>query len=109
MIGGILHDSVQGADFPARYGGEEFVVLLPETPLDKAVIVAERIRMKISLKKPVDPHTGEPIRKITASFGVSFFNDNDSSETIVQRADKALYLAKDSGRNNVKSEMDLTS
>ena len=108
MIGGILHDCVQGADFPARYGGEEFVVLLAETSLDKAVIVAERIRMKIFLKKPVDPSTGMPIRKISASFGVSLFNDRDNTETVVERADKALYLAKESGRNNVKYEGDLS-
>ncbi len=107
LLGGILQKNLKGKDFPARYGGEEFIVLLPNTTLDQAIIVAEQLRIQISVKKPTDPKTGKPIEKITVSLGVSIINRQDTVETVVGKADKALYLAKDSGRNNVKSEKDL--
>jgi len=107
VVGGILHNGVKGSDFPARYGGEEFCVLLPATTLENAKIVAEQLRMKIAVKKPRNEETGEDYGKITASFGVSQVKHEDTPETVLERADKALYLAKESGRNAVKTEMDL--
>lgn len=109
IVGATLHKGVKGSDFPARYGGEEFVVLLPATTLDNARIVAEQLRVQIMLKKPTHPETGEVYSKITASMGVSQIKPEDTVETVVERADKALYLAKQSGRNNVKTEMELPS
>lgn len=106
-VGGILLRGLKGADFPSRYGGEEFVVLLPGTTLDKAIIVAEHLRVQISVKKPSNPETGDVYEKITASFGVSQIWEKDTVASMLERADKALYLAKESGRNNVKSEADL--
>jgi diguanylate cyclase len=107
-VGSILHKGVKGSDFPARYGGEEFVILLPATALEQAKMVAEQLRILISVKKPKNPETGEAYDKITASLGVSQVKPEDTIMSVVERADKALYLAKDSGRNNVKTEQDLS-
>ncbi len=91
-------------DFPARYGGEEFVVVLPETDKKSAMILAERLRGRIEEKLfKADPLIKE---KITASIGVAELDEagEDSDlETFLGRADKALYEAKESGRNQVKA------
>ncbi|MCB2183244.1 MAG: GGDEF domain-containing protein [Desulfobulbaceae bacterium] len=107
IVATTLHRGVKGGDFPARYGGEEFVILLPATPLEKARIVAEQLRVLISVKKPTNPLTGQVYRKITASFGVSEVRQEDTAASLIDRADTALYLAKQSGRNNVKTEQDV--
>jgi len=106
-VGAILKAGVKGSDFPARYGGEEFVVLLPATILENAKIVAEQLRVKIAIKRPQDPETGESFDRITASFGVAQVRPGDTPAAVLARADRALYLAKESGRNNVKTELDL--
>jgi diguanylate cyclase len=103
----ILKQGVKGGDFPARYGGEEFVVLLPTTSLDGARIVSEQLRIHIASKKPYNKKTGEVFSKITASFGVAEMKTGDTPESIMVRADKALYLAKESGRNKVTTESEL--
>ncbi|AFZ58666.1 diguanylate cyclase [Anabaena cylindrica FACHB-243] len=80
-----------------RFGGEEFVVLLPETDIDEAVIVAERIRENICNQRI--PVLEEQL-SITVSIGVANYNLGDQSiDTIIQRADEALYRAKNQGRN----------
>ncbi len=107
IVGSMLHDGLKGKDFPARYGGEEFVVLLPTTPVKNACIVAEQIRKNISAKNLKVIKTGESLGNITVSLGVSTIHPGDSIDSVVERADKALYLAKDAGRNNVKSEEEL--
>lgn len=106
IVGTTLRECTKGKDFPARYGGEEFVVLLPKTPLANAATVAEQIRQEISGKSLKLKKSGKRIGNITASIGVSQIRSGDTIDSIVERADKALYLAKDSGRNNVKTEED---
>ena len=108
-VGITLYECLKGRDFPVRYGGEEFIVLLPNTILDNACIVAEQIRQQISEKRIKLVKTGEDLGNITVSLGVSEITAGDSTDTVVERADKALYLAKDSGRNNFKSQKDLHS
>ena len=108
-VGTTLYESLKGRDFPARYGGEEFIVLLPNTILDNTCIVAEQIREQLSEKRVKLVKTGKDLGNITVSLGVSEIRSGDSIDTVVERADKALYLAKDSGRNNFKSEKDLNS
>ncbi len=99
----ILIRNVRGTDIVARYGGEEFVVLLPETPTEAAASVAEKIR------KTVEDHHF-PFRetqsggRLTVSIGVGSFPDPrvTSDQDMVEAADKALYAAKKSGRNQVQ-------
>ncbi|MBD2692245.1 diguanylate cyclase [Anabaena catenula] len=82
-----------------RFGGEEFVVLLPETNINAAIIVAERIRENINNQYIF---VGEKKVSITVSIGIASYNSADKTiDTIIQRADKALYQAKNQGRNRV--------
>jgi len=106
-VGAILKNGLKGRDIPTRYGGEEFVILLPETTLKNACIVSEHLRIRIAVRPLLDPNTNEEITKVTISSGVSEIRLDDNAETIVERADKALYLAKESGRNRTRSEEDL--
>ena len=109
IVGSNLKGNLKGKDFPARYGGEEFIILLPNTRLDNACVVADQIREEISKKRLKIKKTGQTMGNITVSLGVSEIRERDTVMSVVERADAALYLAKDSGRNNVKSENDLKS
>ncbi len=109
IVGSMLHDTLKGKDFPARYGGEEFVVLLPMTGLKNACTVAEQIRKTISAKNFKVIKTGESLGNLTVSLGVSEIKSGDTIDSVIERADRALYLAKETGRDNVKSERDLQS
>lgn len=86
----MLDDYVRETDTVARYGGEEFVVVMPSTSLDGAAIFADRIRARIEEKMHV-----------TISGGVAAALKNDTSESLLSRADKSLYDAKKAGRNRV--------
>ncbi len=100
-----LKQSVKGTDFVARYGGEEFVILLPDTPIDAAVKVGESIRKVISERKlTIGKDKKLSLGSITVSVGVSTLNISDDRESYFVRADEALYRAKSSGRNCVRSE-----
>lgn len=93
-----LRRSIRGVDLACRFGGEEFVVLMPDTDMRQAEAVAERVRMTIA-DKPFD--VGRPL-SLTVSVGVSLNEeDRDTPETLLKRADIALYQAKRSGRNRV--------
>lgn len=104
-----IKDVVRGWDFLARFGGEEFVVLLPQTPLHGAATVAENIRHYFSEAKLKASTTSKPLGKITVSIGISRFLPGEALEQFIDRADQALYLAKDSGRNLVLTESELDS
>jgi diguanylate cyclase (GGDEF)-like protein len=88
--------SVRGRDLVGRYGGEEFMLLFPNTPLEMATRVAERIRKHVAAT-PV--HLPERTIPITLSIGLAQFEDGDSLESLINRADRALYKAKRAGRN----------
>ena len=107
IVGTTLLETVKGKDFASRYGGEEFTVLLPNTELNNACVIAEQIRKEISGKRLKIKDTGEYIPKITISLGVAQICTDDDVDSLLKRSDKALYLAKNSGRNNTKSEQDL--
>lgn len=87
-------------DTIARYGGEEFAIILPETPLDKALIVGERLREKLEEELPSLIKINGGL-KVTASFGVASYRDGEDIENFVKRADSALYEAKRKGKNKV--------
>lgn len=95
-LANILKNNVRSMDVSGRWGGEEFLIILPETDKEGAMLVAEKLRMSI------DQNSFARAGKITASFGVSVYNKDPSPETIVSRADSALYKAKEKGRNRVE-------
>ena len=93
----IVSSANRSSDIFARYGGEEFVILVPETDVSGAFIHAERLRHDI------ETFEFENVGHITSSFGVTQYRtENDSVEKLLDRADKALYQAKDFGRNRVE-------
>ena len=111
-FGELLKSSVREYDVACRFGGEEFVILLPHTTLENAEELAERLRRKTQQHYFCEP---EKQLTITASFGVSatpIFPETLPSpeavdqllETLIARADEALYEAKENGRNLVKSK-----
>lgn len=94
----------RASDFCARYGGEEFIIILPNTPLDGAKMIAEKIRDNI--EKLDIPHEKSPPQKIvTISLGVATKKTDDelTYEQLISNADVALYDAKNAGRNRIKS------
>lgn len=95
-----IKENLRESDIIFRYGGEEFVILLSDTDANGAELLAERIRSS------VESHTiayGMETIKITASLGTSTLRTNDTAESFIQRADKAMYTAKRKGRNQVVS------
>ena len=86
----MIDESVRETDVVARYGGEEFLVIMPETDLDGAALFADRLRGRIAKEMP-----------LTVSGGVAEALDGDSHESLVARADAAMYGAKSAGRNCV--------
>ncbi len=88
----------------ARYGGEEFSIILPNTNVENAIAVAEKIRKLVAKQQMKKKSTGEVIGRITVSFGVGLYKPGESFAELTQRADEALYAAKKAGRNMVKCE-----
>jgi diguanylate cyclase len=107
FMGTLLSKEMKGKDFVARYGGEEFIILMEGTSLENAVIVADKIRKSLEGVQLKYVKTGQTLGKISISAGVSVIREDDTVESLLKRADDALYLAKQSGRNNIKSELDL--
>jgi len=96
IVGAVLKDAVRGADVAARYGGEEFSILLPETTNSEARVIAERIRQNVDQAE-------FPNRKVTVSIGIATYSESlKTAVELVDAADKALYRAKEEGRNNVQ-------
>ncbi len=96
--------TVRSTDYVARYGGEEFCIILPETPLADALVVAGRVRAAIEALR--EPHALSPHGIVTVSIGVAagLPGPNGSVDTLLKLADEYLYDAKRSGRNRVSSE-----
>ncbi|MEI7670202.1 MAG: GGDEF domain-containing protein, partial [Pseudomonadota bacterium] len=104
-VGRTIFDTIKGKDFVSRYGGEEFAVLLPNTPLANALIVAENIRRNMHDTRLQRKDTKEFIDEITVSIGVARYRpEHDSSVVLIGRADDALYRSKKGGRNCVNIE-----
>ncbi|MEQ8504470.1 MAG: PleD family two-component system response regulator [Rhodospirillales bacterium] len=92
--------NVRGFDTAARFGGEEFVIAMPDTPIDVAFTVADRIRVKIS-EDPITLPDGSQL-SVTLSAGVAeSVEPGETPEDLIARADKALYMAKHDGRDRV--------
>jgi diguanylate cyclase len=108
LVSRMLVDGIKGRDQAARYGGEEFAILLPSTGLRDAVIVAEKLRETIGNKTIVKRDTKQNFGVVTMSVGVSAYRLGEPPYVFIQRADAALYRAKQSGRNRVATELELS-
>lgn len=99
IIAGELNKRLRKTDFMARFGGEEFVLLIPATPLEGGVQLLETLRAAI---EACPFHfKGEPVT-ITCSAGIAEFRDGETADAAFERADQALYRAKDAGRNRIE-------
>jgi diguanylate cyclase (GGDEF)-like protein len=99
-IAHILVADVRGSDMVARYGGEEFVILLKNTACEAAVQVAEKLRTRVK----ETALAGERVCGLTLSAGVAAMHDGDSATQLFERADRALYAAKQAGRDRVATD-----
>jgi two-component system, cell cycle response regulator len=96
-----LASNVRAVDLPCRYGGEEFTVIMPDTRLEDAQRIAERIRLHVA-GSPFRVAGGQELLTVTISVGVACtISDQDTPETLLKRADGAVYDAKHAGRNRV--------
>lgn len=101
IVGNVIRETLRSADVAARFGGEEFAILLPQTVGEEAAAIAERIRTNIE-------STTFPHREVTMSIGVASCSaELCSTENIVSAADRALYEAKRSGRNRIKTHEEI--
>ena len=95
-----IRKSIRGIDLACRYGGEEFVVVMPETDMAVATMVAERLRRRIA-SEPFPIQKGARSIDVTISIGIAGLNAGDDAAAVIKRADQALYRAKRDGRNRV--------
>jgi diguanylate cyclase (GGDEF)-like protein len=101
-VGKLLNTTLRTCDIVARWGGEEFVLVLPATALEQAQEVAERVRKELAGANIKDSN-GDVI-PVTASFGVAAYNGGETLEQMIDRSDRAMYLAKSGGRNRVVAD-----
>jgi diguanylate cyclase len=106
LVGTCLTDCTKGRDIACRYGGEEFAVILPATDRSGAATVAEQIRRMVAGRKITRKRTSETLGAVTLSIGVAQWHPSETMEEWVQRADEALYAAKEGGRNQVRQASD---
>ena len=97
-----LKAALRSADIACRYGGEEFCILLPQTTVSEAGVIAERMRQKVA--DTVYPHgASQPSGRVSISIGISTFAKHiDTAESVIAAADRALYTAKSFGKNRIE-------
>ncbi len=95
----LLVSSLRKTDYVGRYGGEEFIIIFPESNLEAVTVLLEALRVKIA------DHGFAEVDGLSASFGFTLSQSGDSIETIIARADEALYRAKEGGRNRVEVQL----
>jgi len=98
QLAGIVKMCARSIDYVAKYGGDEFVLILPQTPTEGALVLAERVRMAVAAQ----PFPEVPSGEITCSIGVATYPKNGKSVgELIESADNALYAAKQAGKNRV--------
>ncbi|WP_321470022.1 ABC transporter substrate-binding protein [Halarcobacter sp.] len=95
-ISTLIKNSIRKTDFFGRWGGEEFIIILPETDKEKAGVIANLLKEKIS-KFDFDIN-----RPVTCSFGITSFNETDNKDSVLTRVDHAMYYVKKHGKNDIK-------
>jgi diguanylate cyclase (GGDEF)-like protein len=101
MTAQCLKSMLRSEDVAARYGGEEFSILLPQTGIDEAKIIADRLRRRVESTE-YQFGRSQPLGAVTVSIGVSSYTRSlDSISAIIDAADRALYVAKSMGKNRV--------
>jgi two-component system cell cycle response regulator len=99
-----VRKSIRGIDLACRTGGEEFVIIMPETDMGVATIVAERLRRRIATE-PFPIGQGDDAIEVTISIGIATLDAGDTNASnVLKRADQALYRAKRDGRNRVVAD-----
>jgi diguanylate cyclase (GGDEF)-like protein/hemerythrin-like metal-binding protein len=101
LVSGVIKQSCRTGDTVSRLGGDEFAIILPDTSVEGAVVVAEKVRQCVMERELLKRSTKQTIGRMTISVGAAQYQDGDSADTIVARADQWLYAAKRNGRNCV--------
>ncbi|WP_210419128.1 GGDEF domain-containing protein [Bradyrhizobium sp. NAS80.1] len=107
LMAEVLRDKVREQDLSARYGGEELIAVLPDANLAACAEIAERIRRAIADCKITRRSIGEVLPNISVSIGVAQYRAGEAMSDLIERCDRALYLAKGGGRNRVVTENEL--
>jgi diguanylate cyclase len=105
LVSRVLQESMREVDLAARYGGEELFAVLPGANIAAAITVAERIRAQISNARLTKRRSGTEIGSVTVSIGIAEFRSTETAEMMIDRCDRALYRAKQLGRNRTESEI----
>ena len=101
LIGRMLLDGLRPRDSAARYGGEEFALILPDTDLADATAQVEALRQRVATRTLTNRRTGESLGQITLSAGLAAHVGGEGMDSLLRRADQALYRAKQAGRNRI--------
>lgn len=105
-VGRILMENLRPTNLAARFGGDEFLILLPGVSMRQALAIAERIRQTI-LETPIEMGDGSVIPAVTISMGIAHAGKGQKPEKLLGDADKALYCAKQNGRNRIYPDVGL--
>ncbi|HET8710448.1 MAG TPA: GGDEF domain-containing protein [Spongiibacteraceae bacterium] len=106
-IGAVLLEKSREGTLASRYGGEEFALIVDDASLDDATMFAERLRSAIHQMRIKIRNSETVLERLTASFGVAQLREHDTAETLFERADRALYQAKQEGRNVTITEQSI--
>jgi diguanylate cyclase len=102
LVARTLGQGVRGGDLVARYGGEEFAILLPDTDQQAATVLANALRAKVESMSLIRRKNGDRLGRLTVSGGVAQAAPAEIPGKVLSRADAALYLAKNRGRNRIE-------
>ncbi len=110
IIGKLLLETLRKSDLPFRYGGDEFFILLPETDLASARQTGEKIRLSFNNRWPYDVvYQHLDLTPVTLSFGIAELEENEKAESLIKRADVAMYRAKRRGGDQIARHQEIST